>query len=125
MGRILVVEDDPISRELVTHALVEAGHDVHTATDGLQAGEMVEQVRFDAIITDEMMPTMSGLDLCRHVRNLGQQMPIVLVTSMDEDDFRPELRDEYGIVGVLGKPLVPPLLLFILDAQLQASQAPG
>jgi CheY-like chemotaxis protein len=125
MGRILVVEDDPISQELVKHALIQAGHDVDTATNGLQASEMVGQVRFDAIITDEIMPSMGGLELCRFVRNLGQQMPIILVTSLDEDLFRPELRDEYGIVGVLGKPLVPPLLLFILDAHLEASGVPG
>ena len=125
MGRILVVDDDPISRDLVTNVLIQAGHVADAAADGLQASELVQQVRFDAIITDEIMPTMSGLDLCRLVRNLGQQMPIILLTSVDEDDFRPELRDEFGIVGVLGKPLVPPLLLFILDAQLQASEMPG
>jgi CheY-like chemotaxis protein len=123
MSRILVVDDDPISLDLLSNALGKAGYDVSTATDGWQACRILEREQFDALITDEIMSAMNGLELCRFARELGLELPIILITSLDEQLFQTELRDEFGIVAVLAKPIVPPLLLYILDASLQTLAA--
>jgi CheY-like chemotaxis protein len=125
MPRVLVVDDDPISTNLLTNTLTKFGYTVRAATDGWEACQIIEQEQFDAIVTDEIMSAMNGLEFCRFVRDRGIEIPIIMVTSLDERLNQPELRDEYGIAAVLGKPLSPPLLLFILEAQLELSAEHG
>ena len=79
-GRILVVDDEPSVRESVGYALEQEGFDVTLAEDGEDAETKLEDVAFDLLILDIMMPGKSGLDICREVRSQSP-VPIILLTA--------------------------------------------
>jgi two-component system cell cycle response regulator len=66
---ILVADDDPTSRLIVQTALRSLGHDCETATDGAQAWQAFQRNQPDVVISDWMMPGLSGLELCRNIRD--------------------------------------------------------
>src|SRR5437588_2339669 len=66
--RVLVVEDDPDALEMIEHALVCFDYEVVTARDGLEAQEMVRRGHYRLIVSDWEMPGMTGVELCRFVR---------------------------------------------------------
>ncbi len=67
--KILVVDDDAIAREMLSHALDAAGYEVETACDGHEALEVIRQGGFRLVISDWEMPRMSGLELCKAIRS--------------------------------------------------------
>jgi CheY-like chemotaxis protein len=83
--RILVVEDDPVSRMLASTMLTSNGHSVVTASDGVEALSLVEQRPFDMILMDIQMPEMDGFEVTKNIRQrehqLGGRVPIVAVTA--------------------------------------------
>jgi two-component system response regulator RegX3 len=85
-GRILVADDEPSVRESVGYALEQEGFDVTIATDGDDADEKIggDDVPFDLLVLDIMMPGRSGLDLCRDLRGRSA-VPIILLTAKDAE----------------------------------------
>lgn len=85
---ILVVEDDPVTRQMLKIKLTKAGKKVMTAGDGREALELLEKSFFPIVITDWEMPGMNGLELCRAVRekNYPSYIYIVLLTSRSEKE---------------------------------------
>ena len=67
--RILIVDDEPDSRDLLATAGHRLGHDCATAADGAQALALHRESPFDVIVSDWMMPVMSGLELCQQIRD--------------------------------------------------------
>jgi CheY-like chemotaxis protein len=67
-AKILVVDDEPAIRDLVTRHLREMGHEVYAAGDGVEALEMVEQVEPELVILDVMMPRLNGWEVARRLR---------------------------------------------------------
>jgi putative two-component system response regulator len=86
--RILVVEDEDISREILAQALTQFGHEVILASDGAEATALIERNLPSLVISDWMMPGMNGLELCRWIR--GQDFPwyvyIILLTARSETE---------------------------------------
>ncbi len=80
MGRVLVVEDDATLLDAVAYNLERDGHQVTTATDGVNGLARAREEHPDLIILDLMLPRMSGSDVCRLVRN-EQPVPIILLTA--------------------------------------------
>mgnify|MGYP000029445426 FL=1 len=81
--RVLVVEDDNMTRKALEHRMRLDGYDVFSANDGKQAVEILKTGNFDVLLTDLHMPNFSGLDLIRFVRNeLKSNMPIIMVTRV-------------------------------------------
>lgn len=83
MANIMVVDDDPHIRELLTLYLQRDGLAVIEAEDGLAAMDALEQAKVDLLIVDIMMPRMDGFDLCREVRQMGD-VPILMLTAKGE-----------------------------------------
>jgi two-component system OmpR family response regulator len=86
--RILVVDDDPHIRDLLTFALGKAGMKVSEASDGEAALAAVEASVPDLMILDINMPRLDGLDLCRHLRASGgsqARLPILFLSSRDDE----------------------------------------
>jgi len=81
--RILVVEDDPNIRKILTLQLLRAGYQATPAEDGVVALEILEHETFDLILLDVMMPRQDGFTTCRKLRanRLHQQTPIIFLTA--------------------------------------------
>ena len=74
MRRILIVDDEPLIREVLAEVLADEGYAVHSAADGQEALEAIAADLPDLVITDVMMPRLSGWDLLDRVR---QQHPLL------------------------------------------------
>lgn len=87
MTLILVVEDTASERQLIVSYLKEGGYEVVEAVNGAEAMTKISDRKPDAILTDLVMPGMSGLELCRSVKKNPetQNIPIIACTSKDKD----------------------------------------
>jgi two-component system, OmpR family, response regulator RegX3 len=84
-GRILIADDEPSVRDSVGYALAQEGFEVTPAIDGEDAdSKLADEVQFDLLILDIMMPGRSGLDICRDVR-ARSAVPIIILTAKDAE----------------------------------------
>ncbi|RUT05686.1 DNA-binding response regulator [Dulcicalothrix desertica PCC 7102] len=81
--RILLVEDDPEQLEPLQGVLSEAGYIVDGVEDGDTAQWLLSKKEYDLLILDWMLPTVSGLSLCRQYRLLGKTAPVLMLTAKD------------------------------------------
>src|SRR5438876_735899 len=81
---ILLVEDEAALRATLGDRLRGEGYVVDTAVDGLEATEKATSQPFDLIILDLMLPSRSGLDVCRDIRQAGMATPILILTARDQ-----------------------------------------
>lgn len=81
--RILVVEDEPRMAALIRQGLTEEAYAVDTVGRGDEVLDWVESAEYDLILLDIMLPGISGLDVCRDLRDRGYQMPILMLTARD------------------------------------------
>lgn len=81
-GRILVVDDQRYFRELIEGLLVEEGYEVQTAGSGEEALHVLEQHFFDVVITDLVMPVMSGTDLVQRIKERDPEQDIIVITGV-------------------------------------------
>jgi len=81
--RVLVADDDDVSLEMVAGLLEQFGYDVATARDGLEAWNLVRTGQFRLVISDWEMPEMSGLELCRQIRQrqAGGYVYVIILTA--------------------------------------------
>lgn len=85
-GKILIVDDDPILRELVAESLEAQGHRVISAPDGQEGLRLAKEEVPDLVLLDVRMPGMDGLELCRQLRRgfRTSTIPIIFLTSLSE-----------------------------------------
>ena len=104
-AQILVVDDNGDLRDYISNVLQRQGYQVRTAHHGIAAAEMLETYQPDLILTDLMMPRMSGLELLQQVRHNERlnSIPVVLLTAKVDDETRIE-GVEQGADAYLGKP---------------------
>jgi two-component system response regulator ChvI len=102
-GRVALVDDEASIRETVALALERAGFRVETYADGLEAWNAFESRLPDVAILDILMPRLDGLDLCRRLRGRSESLPILFLTSKDEE-FDRVLGLELGADDYLVKP---------------------
>ena len=120
--KILVVEDDQITINLLTRALNAHNYTVNTAADGETALQLVQAYDYDLIILDVMIPKIDGITLCRVLRSGGSQMPILLVTALDS--IRDRVQGlEAGADDYVVKPFNVPELIARIRALLRRGSA--
>lgn len=103
---ILVVDDEPNILQLVKMYLERDNFQTLTVGDGLKAIEIIRDNNPDLVVLDVMLPKMDGFDVCRRLRNEGNQVPIIMVTARD-DDIDKILGLELGADDYLTKPFNP------------------
>lgn len=81
--RILVVDDDRAVRESLRRSLAFNGYSVELAEDGVEALNSIATDRPDALVLDVMMPKLDGLEVCRQLRSIGDDLPILVLTARD------------------------------------------
>jgi twitching motility two-component system response regulator PilH len=105
MKKILVVDDMQSELDLLCEYLTQGGFTVVTAHNGKEALEIATSDRFDAIVTDWMMPEMGGLDLCRQLKKKEEtaNIPVIACTAKDRDVDKMWAQKQ-GVKGYLVKP---------------------
>jgi signal transduction histidine kinase len=101
---ILVVDDEPVPRDVVSKYLTADGHRVVSAANGYDAFEKFKAGKFDLLLTDHAMPGMSGVQLAGAVKQLGGNQPVLLLTGFSDSSLAPGEKPA-GIDLVLSKPI--------------------
>jgi len=120
---ILLVDDESSIVSLVKMYLERDGFHVEAVSDGLAAIEAVEKLRPDLLVLDVMLPGADGFEVCRRLRNAGNQVPIIMLTARDEDIDK-ILGLELGADDYLTKPFNPRELLARIKAILRRMDRP-
>ena len=102
---VLVVDDEPIVREVVVRYLVREGYATLEAGHGDRARELVEQHHPDLVVLDVMLPGTDGLELCRWIRSRSQ-LPVIMLTARGEEADR-IVGLELGADDYVTKPFSP------------------
>lgn len=84
---VLVVEDEPAQREVLTYNLEAEGYDVITAADGNEAILIVREQEPDVVLLDWMLPGMSGIEVCRQIKmqNALRHIPVIIISARSEE----------------------------------------
>jgi len=83
-ARLLVVDDEPNIRELLSTSLRFAGFEVHAAADGNAALRLARDTEPDLVVLDVMLPDMDGFTVTRRLREKGQHVPVLFLTARDD-----------------------------------------
>ncbi|MFO1464000.1 MAG: response regulator [bacterium] len=103
--KVLVVDDDPQIRKILERMLVGPNYEVRSAVDGFTALHQVQEDPPDLVILDIMMPGMSGIEVCRQIRELRPESPIkVLMLSAKDSQADRRRALEYGANDYITKP---------------------
>ena len=119
-AKILIIEDDPVITEFLSTGLKYEGYEVTPKTAGKAGLDALQQATFDLIILDVMLPDIDGFEVCRHIRNRGSDIPILMLTVKKEISDRVKGLDS-GADDYLTKPFSFDELLARIRALLRRS----
>jgi len=125
-GRIMVVDDEESIRELVSAFLEQAGYQVETFANGMEAWECLgrDPAAWDLLISDMNMPGMGGLELVRLAREARNDLAIILCTGFSEELNEAEAAGRFASVLFLQKPLTRDELMQAVCGALRRGPAP-
>jgi CheY-like chemotaxis protein len=119
-GRLLVVDDNEMNRDLLSRRLNQQGHRVANARNGREALEMIAAEEFDLVLLDIMMPELDGYKVLERMRAEGtlDQLPVIMISAVTE--MESVIRCiEMGATDYLPKPFNPVLLKARVGATLE------
>jgi len=122
--KILVVEDEDAILMLLEDDLGVEGYEVETAQDGERALAMARDGGFDLVILDIMLPKKDGFEVCRELRGLGVEVPILMLTAKSQEIDK-VLGLELGADDYLTKPFSPRELIARIRAILRRQRSPS
>ena len=103
MAHILVIDDDPGIRSLLTRILKARGHDVRAAVDGSAGAKLYRQTPFELVITDIVMPNREGIETIRLLRQWDAALPILAISGSGHDGYL-RFAVNLGATAALEKP---------------------
>jgi len=104
MKKILIIEDDAAFAETLANALEPEGFQVLSATDGAEGFRKAAAENPDLVVTDLVLPSMGGLEICRKLREKGDPVPIIILTGQKKEEIDKVLGLELGADDYLLKP---------------------
>lgn len=121
MTKILIIEDDLDLANLFKSVLEHADYEVSTASNGKVALDFLDKKYVDLIITDIMMPEMSGLEFAEAMRQVGEEVPILVITAKDSfEDKKHSFK--IGIDDYMVKPIDVKEMVLRVEALLRRSK---
>lgn len=125
MSRILIAEDDALSRDLIARFLKRRGHQVLEAETGSAAWECIVRERPDVILADILIPEMNGFEILERLRrcDAAHNTPVILITGLFGDGEAEVLASASGAARLMRKPLQPEELLEAIEAASRESSA--
>ncbi len=124
MTRVLIVDDDPDIRDVVGIALRRGGFETAEAADGAAALRQVAEGAPDLLVLDVTLPGLDGTEVCRRLRQGGSRVPILFLSSRDDEVDR-VVGLEIGGDDYLTKPFSPRELVARVRAILRRHEPPG
>ena len=113
--KVLLLEDDHVLNETVTEFLEDNGYEVVSVMDGYEAEEIIYEKDFDILLLDVKVPSMSGFDLLKEIRERGVKTPAIFITSLNSIDDLTRGYDS-GCDDYIKKPFVLKELLIRVEA---------
>ena len=113
-ARLLIVDDEPIKRSVLADGLREAGYDVTTATNPLEAEPMLAGTPFDVVLTDLRMPGQNGIDFLRELKAKRPELGVIVMTAYGTVETAVEAM-KLGAFDYIQKPFSTEELLLKLD----------
>jgi len=120
MARVLVVDDDEVSRLVIGKILENAKHEVAYAVNGEQGIAYYKKNPSDVVVTDLVMPVKNGLQMIRELYEQYRDVKIIAVTGVDPESL--PLAEELGAVATMTKPVNPDMLLELIDKAMHTSR---
>jgi DNA-binding response OmpR family regulator len=118
MTKVLLAEDDEMTVTMIVDALAPQKFQVDIATTGVDAREKLKFYQYDVIVMDWGLPGVTGIELCREVRNSGVMTPIIMLTGKDSIHDK-ETGFNSGVDDYLTKPFLAKELLLRISALLR------
>jgi DNA-binding response OmpR family regulator len=126
VANVLVVEDDPTVAEVVTSYLERADHHTESIADGNTAAARLSDAAdrsIDLVILDLMLPGLDGIEVCRRLRSVRPDLPVIMLTALGEEDDR-IAGLEVGADDYVTKPFSPRELVLRVESVLRRSLPP-
>ena len=120
MIKILVVEDEQRVAELLKRGLEESGYQVELAYDGVWGLRLFRAGEFQMVISDVILPKMSGFELCKEIRNINNRVPVLMLTALGTTDDKLD-----GFDAGADDYMVKPFDFRELDARIKKRRLPG
>ena len=120
-GKILVVDDEAIQRDIVQDILEDQGYLVDTVGDGLDALEYVKTTPVDVVLTDLRMPGMNGVELLQRLKAHDPEIVVVVITAYGSVESAVEAMKQ-GAYHYLSKPLGKDELTLVVERALNTKQ---
>ena len=121
MPKVLLIDDDPSLLDVLALAFEDAGYDVGLARDGVAGHAAIVHEPPDVVVSDVNMPGLDGFSLCKRLRDAGVLVPVLLLTSRD-DEVDEALGLELGADDYVAKPFRTRILLARVAALLRRDQ---
>lgn len=120
-AKILVVDDDEMTRHFLSHILAQQGFILEAASDGEQALSLMKEKSFDIVLLDIEMPGLNGLETLKRIRKnyLKKDLPVLMVTANDQSSEIIQAFD-LGANDYVVKPLDVPVLFARIRAHLES-----
>ncbi len=119
MARILIIDDDAVTRRVIGAILEEADHEVSYAANGEQGLAFYTKSPFELVIIDLVMPIKNGLQTIREMRETDPHARIVAISGVSPEQL--DKAEEYGALRTMVKPIETSQLLEVVDSTLRRS----
>src|SRR5215468_888566 len=116
--KILIADDEPSNRNILSQELTHKGYTIETANDGAEALRKIESSRPDLIILDYMMPTLSGLEVLKELRKRENDTPVVMITAYGTMERAVEAMKE-GAYDFITRPYEPDHIALVVRKALE------
>jgi CheY-like chemotaxis protein len=113
--RLLVIDDEPVLRSLLSDMLSACGYETDVAADGASGLAQFREQRYEAVITDLLMPGMNGLEVATALRTIDPEVQVILLTGSAPSLTSNRAR-ESGVTTLLHKPIALTDLKAAVDA---------
>ncbi len=82
--KVLIVDDEEMAIKMLEHQMIANGYEVISCTDGREAVELIKNENPGLVISDIMMPFMSGLELLEVIKSENKKTPVILISALDD-----------------------------------------
>ncbi|MBN2604874.1 MAG: response regulator transcription factor [Bacilli bacterium] len=124
MSKILIIEDEKSIQRMIEYDLLQLGYEVDGALDGFEGYKKASMNSYDVILLDLMLPNMNGMDICKKLRDEGNNSYIIMLTAVD-DEYNKIQGFDLGADDYVTKPFSPRELTARIKAGIRRQSTDG